>query len=413
MNASIDTLETKTPAPRAELAAAYAADDFSHMTLPGWVYSNAEFFELEKEYLFLSNWMIVCHISEVPKVGDFATLRLLGERALVVRGEDGELRAFYNVCRHRASAVVQGKNGSCSTTGIRCPYHGWVYGLDGSLKAVPAEASFPGLKKEEYGLKPLDIEVCLGFVFVRFRSVGPSVAERLAPYLPELAHYRLEEMVPCGEQWNGDYDVDWKNVIDNYLEGYHVPAGHPGLYRLFGSRYDAEAREGYVSRAMHWLRDKPSDNWSERHYQKLLPEATHLPEDRRRAWSYYTLLPNLGLDLYPDMIDFFQLIPTGPGKCRVRGRSYRLPGSEQRELRAAQFLNYRINSQVQREDDDLVRSVQAGLASESYSGGILSEKEVCLRQFHEMVRELLPVARLPEPPEPGSMWTLNETLSKV
>jgi hypothetical protein len=97
----------------------------------------------------------------------------------------------------------------------------------------------------------------------------------------------------------------------------------------------------------------------------------------------------------------------------VRGRSYRLPGSEQRELKAAQFLNYRINSQVQREDDDLVRSVQAGLASESYSGGILSEKEVCLRQFHDMVRELLPVARLPEPPEPGSMWTLNDTLSKV
>ena len=136
MNASIDTRETKTPALPAELAAAYAADDFSHMTLPGWVYSNAEFFELEKEYLFLSNWMIVCHISEVPKVGDFATLRLLGERALVIRGEDGELRAFYNVCRHRASAVVQGKNGSCSTAGIRCPYHGWLYGLDGSLKAA-------------------------------------------------------------------------------------------------------------------------------------------------------------------------------------------------------------------------------------------------------------------------------------
>ena len=217
--------------------------------------------------------MLVCHVSEVPNPGDFATLRLMGERALVVRGEDGELRAFYNVCRHRAAAVVQGRTGSCSSTGIRCPYHGWLYGLDGSLKAVPAEATFPGLKKAEYGLKPIDIEVCLGFVFVRFRSVGPSVAERLSPYMPELAPYRLEQMVPYGEPWAGDYDVDWKNVIDNYLEGYHVPVGHPGLYRLFGTRYEAEAREGYVSRAMHWLRDKPSSNWSERHYQKLLPEA--------------------------------------------------------------------------------------------------------------------------------------------
>ena len=412
MNATSATLEPSAPALSGDVAA-ISPDDFSHLTLPGWTYNNAEFFELEKEHLFLSNWMLVCHVSEVPKVGDFATLRLLGERAFVVRGEDGELRAFYNVCRHRASAVVQGKNGTCSATGIRCPYHGWVYGLDGSLKAVPAEASFPGLKKENYGLKPIDIEVCLGFVFVRFRSVGPSVADRLAPYLAELVPYRIDEMVPSSEYWSVDYDVDWKNVIDNYLEGYHVPVGHPGLYRLFGSRYAAEARDGYVSRAMHWLRDKPSNIWSERHYQKLLPEASHLPEDRRRAWSYYTLLPNLGLDLYPDMIDFFQLIPTGPGKCRVRGRCYRLPGAESRELKAAQFLNMRINTQVQREDDDLVRSVQAGLASESYSSGILSDKEVCLRQFHEMVRDCLPVARLPEPPEPGSMWTLNETLSQV
>ena len=410
MNAPIATLENARPA---EISAAYAADDFSHLTLPGWTYHNAEFHELEKEYLFLSNWMLVCHVSEVPNAGDFATLRLMGERALVVRGEDGELRAFYNVCRHRAAAVVQGRTGSCSSTGIRCPYHGWVYGLDGSLKAVPAEATFPGLNKAEYGLKPLDLEVCLGFVFVRFRSVGPSVAERLSPYMAEIAPYRLEEMAPYGEPWSADYDVDWKNAIDNYLEGYHVPVGHPGLYRLFGTRYEAEAREGHVSRAMHWLRDKPSNNWSERHYQKLLPEIAHLPEDRRRAWSYYTLLPNLGFDLYPDMIDFFQLIPTGPGKCRIRGRCYRLPGDDRPEMKAAQFLNYRINTQVQREDDDLVRSVQAGLASESYSMGILSEKEVCLRQFHDMVREALPVARLPEAPEAGTMWTLNETLSKV
>jgi phenylpropionate dioxygenase-like ring-hydroxylating dioxygenase large terminal subunit len=413
MNAPIATLEIKATAQPAEISTAYAADDFSHMTLPGWTYHNAEFFELEKEYLFLSNWMLVCHVSEVKKPGDFATLRLMGERALVVRGEDGELRAFYNVCRHRAAAVVQGRTGSCSSTGIRCPYHGWVYGFDGSLKAVPAEATFPGLNKAEYGLKPLDLEVCLGFVFIRFRSVGPSVAERLAPYMAELAPYRLEEMEPFGELWAQDYDVDWKNAIDNYLEGYHVPVGHPGLYRLFGTRYDAEAREGYVSRAMHWLRDKPSSNWSERHYQKLLPEVSHLPEDRRRAWTYYTLLPNLGFDLYPDMIDFFQLIPAGPGKCRLRGRCYRLASDNRPEMKAAQFLNYRINTQVQREDDDLVRSVQAGLASESYSSGILSEKEVCLRQFHDMVREILPVARLPEPPEPGTMWTLNETLSKV
>ena len=91
MNAPIATLENKNPSLPAEISTAYAAGDFSHMTLPGWTYSNAEFFELEKEYLFLSNWMLVCHVSEVPNPGDFATLRLMGERALVIRGEDGDL----------------------------------------------------------------------------------------------------------------------------------------------------------------------------------------------------------------------------------------------------------------------------------------------------------------------------------
>ncbi len=365
-------------------------------TLPAWTYRDAAFFAREREHLFLANWQIVCHASEVAEPGAYGTLNLLGERAFVVRAEDGRLRAFYNVCRHRAAAVVSGTGGTCSGA-IRCPYHGWTYGLDGRLKAVPAEASFPGIDKQTLGLRPLDIEVFLGFVFVRFRSGGPSVAERLAPYADELARCRLPEMEPIGAEWSFDRDVDWKTVMDNYLEGYHVPVGHPGLYRLFGSRYEVEVHEGYVSRAVHWLRDARSPNWSEGHYQTLLPTMTHLPEDRQRAWAYYSLLPNLGLEVFADQMDFFHVLPTGPGQCTIRGRSYRLPDPSRR-LRAAQYLNARINRQVQVEDDVLIRAVQAGLGSESYVAGILSEKEAGVRQLHDMVRAALPEARVPERP---------------
>jgi hypothetical protein len=111
-------------------------------------------------------------------------------------------------------------------------------------------------------------------------------------------------------------------------------------------------------------------------------------------------------------MDFFRLLPAAPGKSVMVGRSYRLPGADRR-LRAARFLNHRINVQVQREDDALIRSVQGGLASESYVSGLLSEKEVCLRQLHDMVRAALPVARLPRPPAPGMMKTLNDSLRKV
>ncbi|MEA2781306.1 MAG: hypothetical protein QOK29_2850 [Rhodospirillaceae bacterium] len=400
-------------AKNAVLHAPRTATDGPHLTLPGWTYDNAEFFALERERLFLASWMLVCHVAEVARPGDFATLDLLGERAVVVRGADGELRAFYNVCRHRAAALLTGQNGHCASGELRCPYHGWVYGLDGRLKAVPAEASFAGMDKDEIGLRPLELELFLGFVFIRFRSGGPSVAERFAPYLPELTAYRTEELVPNGMQWRADFDVDWKNVMDNYLEGYHVPVGHPGLYRLFGARYENDVQNGGVSRSVQWLRDTPSTNWSERHYQKLLPEMGHLPADRRRAWAYYTLLPSLAFDFYPDMMDFFQIIPTGPGRCRMRGRGYRRAGHDGRDLRAAQYLNRRINRQVQREDESLVRSVQVGLASESYTTGILSEKEICLRQLRDMVREALPVARLEMAPEPGRMRALNEALAEL
>jgi len=380
-------------------------------TLPGWTYNDAEFFELEKQHLFLNSWQIVCHVSELANAGAYSTLNLLGERAVVVRGEDGEIRAFYNVCRHRAAAVVKGRNGSCKAA-LRCPYHGWTYGLDGRLKAVPGEQSFPGLEKPEYGLRSLPVEVYLGFVFVKFREGGPSVAERMAPFTEELKAYRFEEMVPVGDYWSVEPGVDWKNIMDNFLEGYHVPVGHPGLYRLFGAHYEAEVRPGGVVRHMHWLRDTPSANWSERHYQKLLPVVEHLPEDRRRAWAYYSLMPNMAFDVFPDSMDFFHVVPQGPGKAKIRGRAYALPNAS-RAMKAARFLNWRINTQVQHEDDELIRSVQVGLASESYSTGILSEKEVGLRELHDLVRGALPVARLPEKPAKGTMKSLNETLASL
>lgn len=383
---------------------------FRTETLPGWTYQHPEFFALEKERLFLRSWQLVCHVSEVAGPGDFATLNLLGERALVLRGEDGELRAFYNVCRHRAAAVALGDTGSCEGH-LRCPYHGWVYGLDGSLKAVPGQQSFPELDKSAYGLTPLALELFQGFVFVNFAGAeGPSVAERMTPYAAELLPYRLEEMEPFGSHYGHEIAVDWKNVMDNFLEGYHVPVGHPGLYRLFGTRYEAETQPLAVSRAIHWLRDKPSESWSERHYQTLLPELAHLPEDRRRAWAYYTLLPNVAIDVYCDHVDVFHVIPVAPGKCRYRGRSYRLPGAS-RQLRAAQYLNRRINTQVQREDELLVASVQEGLGSRSYVSGILSEKEICLRQFHDLIRAAIPAARLPRAPEPGTLSRANAALA--
>jgi len=406
IDASADHVATAQPAVDHDVGAGGAPPV---ETLPAWTYENREFFALERDRLFMRSWQLVCHVSEVKNPGDYATLDLMGERAMVIRGKDGQLRAFVNVCRHRAARVVSGEKGSCQTH-IVCPYHGWTYGLDGKLKAVPAETSFPGLKKAKLGLVPLDIEVFMGLVFIRFSNSGPAMAEILAPYRDMLAHYRIEEMEPIGPIWWRELDVDWKNVMDNYLEGYHVPVGHPGLHRMFGSNYQVEVKPHGVARAYAELRDKESSNWSERAYQRLIPEVEHLPEDLRWIWQYVSWFPNTALDLYPDQIDFFQVIPEKPGRCWIRSIPYGLP-DKRPEMKAVRYLNWRINDKVQIEDEQLVADVQEGLKSRVYGVGYLSEKELCLRQFHDMIRTYLPVAFTRTPPHPGAVEAVDRAMA--
>jgi len=381
-------------------------------TLPAWTYNNAEFFALERERLLLTQWQMVCHRSEVHEAGSYATLDFMGERALVVRGEDGQIRAFHNVCRHRAAAVARGQFGRCEGA-LRCFYHGWTYGLDGKLKAVPGEKHFPGLDKETHGLRPLPIEVWQGFIFVKFREGGPSVAARMAPYAAELSQYRLDQMEPRDKPYYIEIPVDWKNVMDNFLEGYHVPIGHPGLYRLFGTNYALDVKPGDVSRAVAQIRERFSSNWSERHYQQLLPDLDYLPPERQRAWTFYAFLPNFALDIYPDQIDYFHVVPLGPGRCALRGRAYKLaelPADLERRLAACRYLGWRINWPVFREDNVLIESVQRGLESSSYEAGVLSEKEICVHQLHDQVRRHLPVARLRRPPDAGNVASTNSAM---
>lgn len=377
-------------------------------TLPSWVYHNAEFFELEREHLLLPAWQVVCHVSEIPRVGDYVTCEFLGERAVVLRADDGLVRAFHNVCAHRAHAVVSGRSGHCARF-IACPYHGWTYHLDGRNRSISAPETFPQFDRTAFGLKPVDAEVFMGMVFIRFRSGGPAVAELLAPHRAELAHYRIEEMVPLDEGWEQSHDIDWKNVVENYVEDYHFATGHPGLSALMAADYDREVSAAGVVRLSHRMREQPLRSWSAERYAALLPPVAHLPADLQRRWTYFGLFPNVFLDVYPEWLDFFHVIPVGPGQVRLRGRTFGFP-DERREMRAARYLSVRINRQVQAEDNALTRSVQQGLASSAYQAGILSDREVVLKGFQDWLRCRLPVARLRSAPPRGTMAAENRRL---
>lgn len=372
-------------------------DPLDNMSLPGWLYYDPEFFEAEKAAFLRGAPQVVCHENEISQPGEWRTLEYLGESVIVIRGDDGEIRAFSNVCRHRGSRLVDG-TGGCSKV-LTCPYHAWSYARDGRLVGVPHRQEYPGLQTELHGLKAVALENWRGFLFVTLEPGVPSVAEMMAPYEDEIAPYRFEELKPLAPVRLRPRPLNWKTIADNYSDHLHIPIGHPGLTRLFGKSYRIEAKD-WVDKMEGDLVDKESANPSERAYQRYLPAVDHLPPTHQRKWLYYKLFPNVAFDVYADQVDFMQFIPVSATESLLREISYALP-DDRREMRAARYLNWRINRRVNAEDTELITRVQLGMQSTSYEAGPLGVSEVCLRSFSRKLRRMIPEARLSSPPPPG------------
>lgn len=229
-------------------------------------------------------------------------------------------------------------------------YYGWSYDFSGKPIGVPAESSFEGFDRSDLGLKPIDMEIFLGLIFTRFILGGCSVAVELAPLRDPLSHYRIEQMKPIGTRAITPIAADWKVAVENNIEAYHVPIGHSGLQRIYGAPYSLEIPGIGTSRGGGQPCEvSPKSTWSERNYLKLLPEINHLPADQQRAWLYHSTFLNLAFDVYPDQINYFQIMPVAPGKCYARSRAFALEDNR-REIRVARWPNQRINMQVGKED---------------------------------------------------------------
>lgn len=369
-------------------------DPLDDLSLPGWLYWDESFLLAEKKAFLRAAPQVVCHESEIAAPGEWRTLDYLRESIIVIRGDDGEVRAFTNVCRHRGSRLVDG-TGGCAKV-LSCPYHAWSYARDGSLVGVPHRAEYPGLDPAQLGLKRVALERWHGFLFVTLEPGAPSVAVMMAPYEAEVAPYRFEDLRAIGRVTLRERALNWKTIADNYSDALHIPIGHPGLTRLFGRGYKVEANT-HVDRMEGELVDQPSANASERAYQKFLPEADHLPASHRRKWLYYKLWPNVAFDIYPDQVDFMQFLPVSGEQTVIREISYALP-DDRPEMRAARYLNWRINRRVNAEDTELITRVQQSMRSPSYEPGPLGTSEVALRSFAQKLRRLVPEARLPHRP---------------
>ena len=371
-----------------------------YKSLPGWTYTSEAFFELEKTELILKNWQLVCHISNIPKAGDYFTFEIFNERVFVIRGEDKNVRAFHNFCSHRGTKLIDETSGTCKGK-ITCPYHAWGYDFNGNLIKVPYENQFIDFNKNEHKLKSVEMEIFQGFIFVKLiESDVPTVNSQFAPYLDEISQYKLNEMEPLGRITMRPRNVNWKQIADNYVDALHIPVAHPGLSGLVGKSYGVEVspNNGYIHKMWGDGKNSRENNLSNKLYDKYLPYMDHLPKNKQRYWVYYRLWPNLAFDIYPEQMDFMQFIPIDAKTTMIREIAYALP-DDRRETKAAQYLNWRINRQVNNEDTKLINLVQEGMNTNNFKSGPLASSEVCLIDSANKIREAIPLSSQETEPE--------------
>lgn len=362
-------------------------DISSAWTLPAALYLEPSVFEVEKEKIFLRSWQVVGHASQVAKPGDYFTTELIGEPLLLVRGTDGRLRGFYNVCRHRAGPPAEG----CGSRKLfRCGYHGWTYGLDGSLLSATEIEGLKGFRPEDFALVPVRTEEWFNFVFVNLDPQAPSLLDSLGELPRQAAKFPFASM-KLFERRTYDMKCNWKTYVDNYLEGYHLPSVHPGLNReLDYNAYVVEPHmsgcdghgqqerySGYVRQFSPIRGAQPGDP-PPRRYQEAREDLTT---------DYFWIFPNWMLNCYPDNISLNVVLPVEPERTLAIFEWY-LP--EKDHTAPAAKASVEFSDQIQMEDVAICETVQKNLCSRSYSRGRFSVKqEKGVHAFHRMYAELM------------------------
>lgn len=338
-------------------------------TIPAPWYLDARIEQAEREQVFGRNWIAVGRVDQVAAEGQFFTAEIAGEPIVVVRGSDGQLRAFYNVCRHHAAAVA---NVPCGTVQhLRCPYHGWTYGLDGSLKGAPEFAGVCNFNRAANGLVPVRVATWEQFVFVTLDENAPALESSLGDLPQRVASLAISKLHFFARK-SYTLACNWKVYVDNYLDGgYHVPHLHKGLNSVLDYKeYTIENSERYS------LQSSPMVS-SDEHAEFTASRTGD------RAY-YYWLYPNFMINIYRGVMDTNLVLPLGMDHCLVQFDFFFVDVSE--SARTANAESVAVSDRIQDEDVDICQSVQRGLKSRAYGAGRLSvRRESGEHRFHRLL----------------------------
>ncbi|MFN3354051.1 MAG: aromatic ring-hydroxylating oxygenase subunit alpha [Brevundimonas sp.] len=328
------------------------------VSLPARLYGCPDAWARERAGAFGRAWLFVGHEAEAAAAGDWIAADIAGHRLLAARGKDGALRAFHNVCRHRAGPLVQGAAGHCDGE-LVCAYHGWRYTLDGRLRAATGFGAAEGFDPRAFGLLELRLESWRGLMFVNLEAGAPPLADHVAALDALLAERGLEMAAPALRR-SHDLACDWKVYAENYLEGYHIGAVHPVLAGELGAAEYRVRVEGDL----------------------VVQEAVGV-NDGPQAGVWGWLWPNLGINVYRDGAMIERITPVGPGRTRLDYLFLNDGGAG--ALGEALAASDRLTA----EDARICEAVQANLSAGAYHTGVLSPRhEAAVGWFQSRIAEV-------------------------
>ena len=351
------------------------------MNLPAAAYTDALVLRWEMEHFFDGSWVCVGRSEDLRYAGDRRAVRLGHERILVVRDESGELRAFYNVCRHRGHELMA-VGETASGRFVRCPYHAWAYGLDGELRGAPGFGKSDGFDKADYPLVPVRIAEWQGWVFANASGEAVPFEEHVGNLGDMIGNHGAGELVTAARQ---DYEVEanWKILVENYHECYHCPSIHPELCKVSPpkSGEDHESRGAWVGGSMELEDHAETMSLTGESFAPRLPL---LAAGQEREVYYYQIFPNLLISPHPDYVMTHRLTPVAPDRTHVECEwlfSREALASEGFDPSFATEFWHITNGQ----DWRACEAVQRGVSSRGYRQGPLSPEESTVGKFVAMV----------------------------
>lgn len=335
---------------------AVGSEPTTALRLPAQYYLDDDILQLEKERIFFRSWLLAGHASQLPETGSYFTLSILGESLVFVRGEDGVVRGFYNVCRHRAHQLVEGSG--CKQA-ITCPYHAWTYELNGQLRHARNSDKVLKFAPEKLGLVPVRVEEFLGFLMFNLDPEAESFATLFPGLEAEIREYTpgLDELVPDPhEVRGGTLQCNWKILLDNCIECYHCAPAHPAFVDLVDmDTYRIVCSDLHTT---HVVDSTKSDNAA----------YGYDPRNAVRHAVFWHVWPNITLGVLPGSPNFgaFCIDPVSIDVTQPRSYSLREPEAPSEYDRAREEYGSNV---LWPEDLGLCESVQRGMASRGYIRG--------------------------------------------